>query len=453
MNASRRTCVSSGRTEENGVLKQEISLKRVIVSCMIGNALEWYDFILHGYFAGIIGKLFFPEGDELSLLLKSFGVFFAGFVMRPLGGILFGYIGDRKGRKKALMMSIYLMAIPTTLIGLLPTYAQVGVAATFCLVMLRLLQGLSMGGEFTASMIFIVENSPDKRRGFWGSFASLSALLGLMLGSILAYVIGHNTDQEQLETWGWRIPFLLSLVGSFLGAYMRRTLGDTRAYEEMKKRECPKKDRPKGFLFGELFRDHWQAVVTVILVDFTIAIGFFIVTAFTTSYLNAYLHFSYKDAAFVTSAGIVSFALTIPLSGWLCDRIGRRPIMAIAAGAFFLFSVPLFWLMSIGNLETVIVCQCCFGIFMGINFAPVPAMLAEQFPSRVRFSGVSIAHNLSMAFFGGTALSVVGWLTKQDELFGKEIALCMPGIYLAFAGLLSLVGIYRMKDKRGQNID
>src|SRR5579863_7567559 len=210
------------------------TLRKVIVSCMIGNALEWYDFALYGYFATILSNQFFPSQDPIASLMATFGVFAAGFIMRPLGGILFGHIGDKKGRKEALLCSIYLMTIPTALIGLLPTYDQVGWLAPALLTLIRLLQGLSMGGEFTGSMIFIVEHTNSQKRGFSGSWAPFSLLLGVLIGSAVATLISMALSPEDLHSWGWRIPFILSIFGGVVGSYMRRTLTDPEKFEQMK---------------------------------------------------------------------------------------------------------------------------------------------------------------------------------------------------------------------------
>ena len=212
-------------------------LKKVVVSSMIGNALEWYDFALYGYFSTLLAKLFFPSSDAVVSLMATYGVFAAGFFMRPLGGIIFGYIGDKMGRKKALLWSIYLMSFPTFAIACLPTYEHIAWGAPLLLTLIRLLQGLSMGGEFTGSIIFIVEHAEGRRRGFWGSFAPLSAILGILIGSGLAAFLSYTLDSEQLSAWGWRIPFALSLFGGWLGSYMRKTLGDPKTFEKSHKKK------------------------------------------------------------------------------------------------------------------------------------------------------------------------------------------------------------------------
>ncbi|BDB96202.1 MFS transporter [Candidatus Hydrogenosomobacter endosymbioticus] len=432
---------SAKPTCSGGCSNSESKIRSVVSSCMIGNALEWYDFILFGYFATIIAQQFFPSSDNVTALLKSYGIFVAGFVMRPLGAFVFGYIGDRIGRKKALMWSIYFMAVPTTIMGLLPSYDQIGWSAALLLILLRLFQGLSMGGEFTGSMVFIVENSPDKSRGFWGSCACLSVVIGLIVGSSLASFISSVTTHEQLILWGWRIPFVISIFGSMVGAYMRTYLDDPKAFSDSRKNESEKKE----FLFKELFRDHWKSVITIILIDFTISVGFFLITVFVMSYLQTFVGFSYLEASIINSVSMLVFAAMIPLSGLAIDKIGRRPVLLFASGLFFALSYPLFKGLSSGSWNIALISQIIFAVLLGINYAPIPSVLSEQFPTKVRFSGISIAHNLSMTIFGGTAPEIVTWLLKSYPDF-----LEIPGLYLMFAGAMAFLGALLMKDRTGQ---
>lgn len=413
------------------------TLKRVVASCMVGNALEWYDFALYGYFAAIIGKIIFPPSDDaIAILLKSYGIFFSGFVMRPLGAILFGYIGDLHGRKKALMLSIYCMAIPTVLIGLLPTYAQVGYWSAVILTILRLFQGLSMGGEFTGSMIFIVEHAPSAQRGFWGSWASFSVLVGLIIGSSLASGISFLLTTEQLEMWGWRIPFLISIGGSFVGAYMRKALEDPKA--ESDEEEERKKTTKGTLLLKELFLFHSKTMLRVVLIDLTIAVGFFLICIQIMTYLNKFIGFTYQFSFSVNTLSMLAFAAVIPLAGLASDRWSPQRVMAVAVAGFAVFSVPLFYGLSSGIAWLALVSHVALGAIMGINFAPVPALLVSLFPKHLRYSGVSIAHNLSMAIFGGSTPEIVTFLIDRTG------SLVMPGVFLSLVALISFGALLKI---------
>jgi MHS family proline/betaine transporter-like MFS transporter len=420
--------------EEAKAQKDQSNLRKIIGSCMIGNALEWYDFALYGYFATILSGLFFPSKDSFASLMATFSVFAAGFIMRPLGAIVFGHIGDKSGRKEALLWSIYLMTIPTALIGLLPTYDQAGWVAPALLTLIRLLQGLSMGGEFTGSMIFIVEHTDPKKRAYSGSFAPFSLLIGVLAGSAVATLISIMLTHEQMLSWGWRVPFLLSVIGGVVGSYMRRTLSDPEKFTEMKENH-----RLCSIPLVEVFKEHFSKVLVVLLVDLMVAIGFFTVVSFIVSHLSAVIGLPKSTALFINTCSMTVCAVVIPIAGWVADRIGRKTVMASAALAFAVLGYPLFLGFAVDGVIIPLLCHMTFGVLLGVYFAPIPAVLVEIFPVSARYTGVSIAHNLSMTIFGGTvpiiALAFVQYTGHHAS----------PAYYLIFAAVGSLIGIYCLK--------
>ena len=457
-------------------------LRNVVTSCMIGNALEWYDFALYGYFATIIGKLTFPpDQSPVSLLLKSYAVFFLGFIMRPLGAVVFGYIGDRHGRKKALVWSIYCMAIPTTLIGLLPTYSQVGAWSAVLLIVLRLFQGLSMGGEFTGSMIFVVEHAPEGKKGFWGSWSSLSVLIGLLLGSVFGMIISTVLDSAQLESWGWRLPFLLSFGGSWVGSVLRKATEDSRdvADEECnqgsdlkgvcqevgplkekfehrnladvkdghrKSNATAEKPKPSPMLLGQLFGHYWRDMIRVVVIDVVVAIGFFLVCIYIMTYVQTFSNVSYRFAVMTNTLSMLAFAATIPMAGWLSDRWGSIVVMQRSIVFLSLLSVPCFSALGSGKPWMILCAHGLLSAVMGCVFAPVPALMVSIFPPHVRYSGVSIAHNISMAIFGGSAPEVATYLVERTQ------NTLMPGIFLALAGGVSWLGLQNLRASRSDGV-
>lgn len=409
-------------------------MNRVIVSCMIGNALEWYEFTLYGYFASIIGKLFFPSEDPVVSLMSAFAIFAAGFLMRPLGALLFGHIGDKMGRKKALLISIYLMAFPTAAIGLLPTYETLGWVASLILTLIRLLQGVSIGGEFTGSMVFIIEHSPLGKRGLWGSYASLSLALGIIFGSATATAIFNFFSMEQVYQWAWRIPFLLSVLGALVGSVMRRTLSDPQVYlqhkEEKKAHSTPLK---------ELFQYHTKSILHAVSIEMILAIGFYIITIFLITYMKDFLHIPESLAFKINTFNTFVFALFVPLGGWMSDKYGRRLVM-MPASLVFLAAVPLINGMGAGPLAAFI-SQMIFASSLGLLFGPIPALLSELFPTQVRYSALAIAHSLSMSIFGGTAPFLVTYGLKQTG------NLTSPAYFLVFGGLVSVLGLSFLKER------
>ena len=415
---------------------QQNSLKKIVIACMIGNTLEWYDFALYGHFAVILGNLFFPTTNHAVSLMATLSVFAAGFIMRPLGAIVFGHVGDKKGRKKALLWSVYLMTVPTTLIGFLPTYDQVGWLAPLLLTIIRLLQGLAIGGEFTGSMIFIVEHANVQKRGFLGSWAPFSLVFGILIGSIVATLLSKVLSSDELYQWGWRIPFILSGIGGFVGSYMRRILVEPQKFQKVKE-----KRRLQSIPLREIFKNHLDKVNLVLLIDLLVAVGFFATVSFIVSYLSVIIGISRSSALFINTSSMIVFIFVIPFSGWLTDKIGWKTVMAGAAFIFAILTYPLFLGFSSGDIEVILICHMMMSAIMGFYFAPIPSVLVEIFPMHIRYSGLSISHNLSMAIFGGTLPPIALWLVHMTE---DKTA---PAFYLILAAFISLFGLYLYNQK------
>lgn len=428
--------IAEALTVESISLPQEGSyIKRVILSCMVGNALEWYDFALYGYFATTFGTLFFPKFSTTASLMATFGIFAAGFIMRPLGGIIFGHIGDKIGRKSALLWSIYLMAIPTTLIGLLPTYEQIGWLTPLLLSLIRLAQGLSMGGEFTGSMIFVVENAQQKNRGLYGSWVVFSLLVGILFGSAVATTTCYLLSEDSLMTWGWRIPFLMSVVGGLIGSIMRRTL---REPEEFTKVKMHHKEHTSPLV--ELFKHHLKTIAYVVTIELTLSIGFYLIVTFINNFLTAFLKIDMVTSLMMTTISMIAMGVSILLSGWISDQIGRKAVLITGALAFVFFAYPLFIGLE-SEFTNALLAQISLSFIMGIFFAPLPATLVELFPLTVRYSGISIAHSISMAVFGGTAPFIA---TGLIHLTNNNAA---PALYLSAASLISVIALFFLKDR------
>ena len=417
---------------------------KVLTSSMIGNALEWYDFMLYGYCAAILGKLFFPAHDAFSSLLATYSVFFIGFIMRPLGGLLFGYLGDRIGRKRSLIWSIYCMAIPTTLIGLLPTYESIGWIAPVILTFLRLLQGISMGGEFTGSIVFVVEHADPKHRGFWGSWTTCSAAIGVLLGSLVCVLIGTFLTESEVIRWGWRVPFILSVSGSMIGAFVRRRLQETEAF---------KRNKTSKFRWKDFFVHHSTAFLQLICIEVVVAVGFFTICLFVVNYLQNFIGVSYYYATLVNTVATVFFALSIPIAGYCSDLWGRKPILKCASAALMLVAVPAFFGLSSGNMYWIFIAQITLNVVFGVYFAVLPATIVELFPANVRCLGVSLAHNITMMIFGGTAPTLAVFFIQHTMLCGaKDFALIVPGVYLAIAACISLCATFWLKESYRKSI-
>lgn len=416
------------------VIKKK-SRKNLIIPGIFGNILEWYDFALYGYFAPIIAHLFFPMHDYVSSLLATFGVFAVGFIMRPFGALIFGHFGDKVGRKKTLATAVILMAIPTTLIGLLPTYAHVGVLAGILLTACRLFQGLAIGGEFAGSIVYITEHAPQQRRGLYGSWAMFSAFAGLLLGSGVSALAGSIMSTEALNSWGWRIPFLAGLFLGFIGLYLRLRMPETPNFlAAQKSARLLKKPLKEAFKTASL-----PMLIAVGLI-FLPSMGFYLLFVYLSSYISTYLHVPLQTALVINTISMIGITLFMPLVGALSDKIGRKPVLIIGAINYIIFSYPLFLLMQQATFSTILIAQFCFAILVCFAYAASPATLVELFPTNIRYTAMAFPYNLANALFGGTAPLVATYLINRSN------TILAPSFYLIFAGMVMLVSIFFIKE-------
>jgi MHS family proline/betaine transporter-like MFS transporter len=312
---------------------QKTNARRVIAAGAIGNVLEWYDFAIYGYFAASIGRAFFPKEDPVAQVLSAFGIFAVGYLMRPIGGALVGHIGDRLGRRAALTFSIVAMAIPTFLVGVLPGYAVLGVAAPIVLTLLRMIQGLSVGGEYTTSVVFMVEHAPPGRRGLIGAMACCGAVGGLVMGSATGALLGSVLSADDMARWGWRIPFLMGLVVGLAGLILRRHIKD----------EAPRAEGKAPF--GETVRNNFPLLLKLAGLSVFNSVGFYLLFVYIVSWLQMADGIAPQHALEINTASMLVLLPCMIFMGALSDRIGRKPVLLAATLLAFVTAVPLFWLM------------------------------------------------------------------------------------------------------------
>ncbi|OCH99099.1 hypothetical protein A8135_08720 [Legionella jamestowniensis] len=399
------------------------SLQRIVIPGLLGNVLEWYDFALYGYFAATLTPLFFPAQNKNLALVLTFTVFAIGFLMRPLGAIFFGYIGDRFGRKKALSYAIILMAIPTTLIGMLPDYSQIGTIAPSLLIVCRLLQGLAVGGEFTGSMVYLLEHAPVAKRGFYGSLAMSSAFGGLLLGSAAATIVGLFA-----VSWAWRIPFLLSITLGALGLYLRLHMPESPVFEVLKKNQQLTVNPLK-----EVVRNHFLLMLKATALVILPSTGFYLSFLYLTTYLNHFLTVALPYAMLVNTLTLSLLILVCPAIGVLADKIGKRHILMVGAASFIILSVPLYLLLQEKNITAILLCQMVFACMVALSYSPIPAILLELFPIAFRYTGLSLSYNLANALFGGTSAAVATSLIHVTGI------LLMPAFYLVLIATVTFL--------------
>jgi MHS family proline/betaine transporter-like MFS transporter len=409
----------TARTHETA--SRQASLTRTALAGAVGNLLEWYDFGLFGFFAPVLARQFMPAENRLAALLGTFGVFAIGFLVRPLGGIMLGYVGDRLGRKRALELSVLLMAGSTTLLGLLPTYAAIGVAAPLLLTLARLLQGLSGGGEFIGSMSFLAEHAPPGRRGFVGSWSSFSAVLGALLGSGTAALSTGLLSEEQLAAWGWRWPFLAGLLIGVLGFWLRMGVQESPSF--LKAQETGEL-APNPL--AETLRNDRGAIATTLGLTAFIAVGYYLPFVWLPTWL-AHVnrpHLAESQALAANTIALVVLLLLTPLTALVSDRVGRKPMFLAAALGYAILSYPVFLLMTAGTFGSALVGGLVFAACGSLFAGCMAATMVELFPTRTRYTGVAIGYNGGQALLGGTA-PLVG--TALIHLTGDALA---PAYYL-----------------------
>ena len=410
-----------------------------IAAAVIGNALEWYDFIIFGFSTVIISQLFFPTHSEYASLLLATGTFGAGFFMRPVGGILLGIYADKHGRKAALQLIISLMTLAIAMIAFAPTYAAIGVAAPVIIVIARLLQGFSAGGEFASATAFLIESAPTESRGFYGSWQMFGQGLATLTGALIGALLTYSLAPSAFESWGWRIPFLFGLIIGPVGLYIRRHLEETEAFLEA--RQAPK-ERPGVFV---ALVTHLRQVLACMGIVTATTISFYVILLYMPTFASTQLQLPMSAAFIAQSIGLTCFMILVPVSGALSDRFGRKPIII---GTLFLIlglAHPLFsWVHespSLGNLITMQIILCSLlGAFAG----PLSTALAEQFPVHVRSTLLAIAYNVAVLAFGGFALFFVTWLIQAT---GSPIA---PVFYVMFGAIVGIVAAFFLVEHAGK---
>jgi len=409
--------------------------RRAVIAATFGNVLEWYDFSVYAFFAATIGRLFFPSDDPTASLLATFAVFGVGFVVRPLGGILIGRMGDRRGRRPALVLTIMLMAAGTVMIGLLPTYAAIGAAAPALLVLARLLQGFSAGGEWGGSTAFMVEWAPEGRRGWYGSFQQMSVAAGMLLGSGVGALVNTVLPPEAVEGWGWRIPFLLGGVLGLIGQYMRRNVGETPAYRATE----PASERmaPTATSAAAGPRAGWALGARAFGFTVLWTVSYYIFLNYMPTFTRSQVGLPPDQSLWANTIGLLVLVALIPPMGWLSDRVGRKPLLLASCGFFALLTWPLLSLMlgSRGEFGTVVLIQLLFGVAIALFSGPGPAAIAEIFPTRGRSSWMSASYALAVAIFGGFAPYIATWLIANT---GNPMS---PALYVIAAAVVSFLTI------------
>jgi MHS family proline/betaine transporter-like MFS transporter len=401
--------------------------KTAVAAGIIGNIMEWYDFALYGYMASILAALFFPSDNTIASLLATYGVFAAGFVMRPLGSAFFGWLGDTISRSTAMLVSVAMMAIPTVVLGLLPTYESIGLAAPVLLILVRLTQGLSVGGEFSSSVTYLVETSPVNKRGLSGSYANVGSMAGMLLGSGMATLTTNLLPSDAIQAWGWRLPFLFGAILGVIAIWLRRHLPKSSHFQDHDTQ------REETSPLKEAFTENVKETVQAVLVASSYGALFYISLVFLPNWLKEYTGFPLYQAMAYNTLATALLLVLIPVMGWMSDRFIRRTlIVAISLGLFAFSAYPLLSWLDSGSLVSVVVVQILFAIFIAVLCGVAPAMFVELFPTKDRLSGYSVAYNIGLGVVGGATPMISTWLISitgnKNTLAGFMICVAVIGV-------------------------
>lgn len=418
--------------------------KRVLIASLVGSSIEWFDYFLYGTVAALVfNELFFHADDPAVGLLLAYASFALAFFIRPIGGIVFSHIGDRIGRKKTLVLTLSLMGGATILMGLLPTYASIGTMAPVLLILLRLIQGLGLGGEWGGALLLAVEYAPKEKRGFFGSIPQMGVTIGMLLGT-LALSLMSLLPGEAFMTWGWRVPFILSAFLVFFGLWIRKGIDETPSFKA-----AQEKGEIAKLPFVETMRTHWKEVLIAIGGKVVETAPFYIFSTFIVSYATANLGFSRTVTLNAVTIATVVTTLLIPVMGRFSDKVGRKPLYVGGTVLMILYAFPYFWLLH-QNSKVLLIVATIVGL--GIIWAPITAVLgtmfSEIFKSNVRYTGISLGYQIGAAVAGGTAPLVATALLNAYNNSYVPVAL-----YIIFTSLISLIAIATVRDRKDEELD
>lgn len=420
-------------------------LRKVVGASMAGTVVEWYEFFLYGTAATLVfSKVFFPQtGNELDGVIAAFATYAVGFFARPLGGIIFGHIGDRIGRKALLQFSLLLIGAATFLMGCLPGFDKIGYWAPALLVTLRFIQGFALGGEWGGAVLLVAEHSPNRSRAFWGSFPQTGVPLGNLLATLVMLVLSLTLSEEAFLSWGWRIGFWLSVVIIAIGYYIRTQVTDSPIFTAA--REEAAKKAESGYGMTEVFRRYPRGVLTAMGLRVAENVVYYIIVTFSITYL----HYRQIDTARILTLLFVAHlvhAALIPAVGRLADRIGRRPVYMLGAATTMIWPFLAFPMFNTGETAMILGAIVIGLVFHGFMYAVQPAIMAEMFPTRMRYSGVSLGYQVTSLFAGSWAPLIGAALLRQYDSW-VPIAW-----YVAGAGLISLIAAFVLRETRGASL-
>jgi len=409
--------------------------KKTVLASTLAIILEWYDFSLFGFYAIILSKLFFPFADETTAILSTFLLFALSFLFRPLGSLIVASIGDRFGRKNAFILTVTLMTFPTVLIGLLPTYGSIGIAATVLLVILRIAQALSVGGERSATLSLFTELAPPNLKGLYGSMSLFGTTTGILLASAVCGLVSSSMSPEDLISWGWRIPFLLGSITGIAAFFLRKIVEESNIFRELIKSGKASKSPIK-----ESLMKHWRPVLIILSATIMFAVSFYLIFIYIITFGIRFGGMPLSQILNINTINLALITLLIPLAAYFSDRVGRKPALIIGCVGMIFVGIFFFNIFAGESLTNKIIIQLTGGFFMVIFAGAFAPFMVESFPTRVRMSGISLGNVIGFSVFGGSAPLIASYLISSTNNINA------PGIYLAVCSIISLIAVLTIKE-------
>ena len=430
---------SAGQSNANQV--EPAVLRKVIAASAIGNFVEWFDFAVYGFLAVVLSQLFFPPGNASTALLQTFAVFAVSFALRPLGGIVFGILGDRIGRKRVLAITVLMMAASTALIGLLPTYESIGLAAPLLLALARCVQGFSAGGEYAGACAFVMEHSPTERKARYGSLVPVSTFLAFASAAGIAFFMTHTLTEQAMLDWGWRVPFLIAAPLGLIGLYMRMELDESPIFKALEAKQTAHSP------LIETLTVHYRRIAALTAFISATALSFYMFTTYLSTYMQVVGGSTRSTALLASLCALVFAGLLCPFVGRFSDFVGRRITIITACVSLIVAVYPAFTLAASGSLLGAAIGAMMLAVGAVICGVVTAVLLSEQFPTRVRYTASAFTYNLAYTIFGGTAPLVATWLIEAS---GNRLA---PAFYLIAIALLALVGGLCLPESSKRSLD
>lgn len=411
--------------------------KKAITAAALGNAIEWFDFGVYGYVAYVLGKVFFPNASPSVQMIAALATFSVPFIFRPLGGVFFGRLGDKYGRQKVLAITIIIMSLSTFAIGLIPAYASIGIWAPILLLLVKIAQGFSIGGEYAGAAIFVAEYSPDRRRGFMGSWLDFGSIAGFVLGAGTVSLISYLIGAEQFQDWGWRIPFYLALPLGIIGLYLRHALEETPAYQQHSNAQKQQPQQAMGF--KEIIAKHKRSLLVCIGIVICTNVAYYMLLTYLPSYFSHNLGYAEDHGVLIIIAVMVGMLFVQPIIGWLSDKWGRRPFIFAGSFGLVFLSLPAFYLLGSNNDIMIFVGLLMLALSLNMLIGVMASTLPALFPTAIRYSALAIAFNISVVIAGLTPTLTAALVETSGNIM-------MPAYYLMVCGVFGFITAIYLKE-------